>query len=165
MFTLYVLQRDGWSTFDEIIAAFVAFSVFGFAMLPMNFLFSMIFSVPSTGFVRMTIIYIFTGTTTLNFQINAINFIFYSRSTGITFFLLIVAMSVPEFKLIDKANTLKMILLAFPHYSLCSCLDNLHKMSATSRVCEQKCNQMPKSCNQTLLCNLVKECCRECNIL
>lgn len=164
MFTLYVLQRDGWSKFHEIIAAFVAFTVFGFAMLPMNFLFSMIFSIPSTGFVRMTIIYIFTGTTTIHFQINSINLIFYSRLTGITFFLLIVAMSFPEFKLIDKANTLKLIFLAFPHYSLCSCLDNLHKMSATSRVCEQKRYQIPKSCNQTLLCNLINECCRKCNI-
>lgn len=59
--TLIAFQEDGWSTISELTPAFVSLVLFGFSMLPMTFVSSLLFSVPSTGFVRMTIFFIFTG--------------------------------------------------------------------------------------------------------
>lgn len=59
--TLIAFQEDGWSSISDLTPAFVTLVVFGFAMLPMTFVSSLLFSIPSTGFVRMTIFYIFTG--------------------------------------------------------------------------------------------------------
>lgn len=58
---LAMFQEDGWSTVDELMSGFLTLIIFGFAMLPISFLSSHLFSEPSTGFVRMTIIYVFTG--------------------------------------------------------------------------------------------------------
>lgn len=58
---LAVFQEDGWSTIGELMPGFVTLIVFGFAMLPISFLSSHLFEIPSTGFVRMTIVYVFTG--------------------------------------------------------------------------------------------------------
>lgn len=59
--TLIAFQEDGWSTINDLTPAFVTLIVFGFSMLPMTFVSSLLFSIPSTGFVRMTIFFIFTG--------------------------------------------------------------------------------------------------------
>lgn len=59
--TLAVFQEEGWSSPDELGRTFTVLILFGFAMLPMTFIASMFFSVPSSGFTRMTIINIFTG--------------------------------------------------------------------------------------------------------
>lgn len=59
--TLAVFQEDGWSTFSELWAGFLTLIIFGFAMLPITFLSSHMFAIPSTGFVKMVIIYVFTG--------------------------------------------------------------------------------------------------------
>lgn len=136
--TLYAFQEAGWSTIKELTPAFVSLVVFGFSMLPMTFVSSLLFSIPSTGFVRMTIFFIFTG---------------------ITVFFVIMAMSFPAFKLANTANALKWFFLVFPHYSLSSILNNLNQMRTMDRVCEQKCNQLSNICNRKLLCILVKECC------
>lgn len=59
--TLAAYQEDGWSSFDELMPAFISLIIFGFSMLPITFLSSHLFSVPSTGFVRMTVAYALTG--------------------------------------------------------------------------------------------------------
>lgn len=59
--TLLAFQEEGWSTIKELTPAFISLVVFGFSMLPMTFVSSLLFSIPSTGFVRMTIFFIFTG--------------------------------------------------------------------------------------------------------
>lgn len=61
MITLFAFQEDGWSTISDLTPAFVTLVAFGFAMLPLTFISSLMFSIPSTGFVRMTIFFIFTG--------------------------------------------------------------------------------------------------------
>lgn len=61
MITLFAFQEDGWSTIKELTPAFVTLLAFGFSMLPLTFTASLMFSIPSTGFVRMTIFFIFTG--------------------------------------------------------------------------------------------------------
>lgn len=59
--TMAVFQEDGWSSPAELGRFFTVLILFGFSMLPMTFIASMFFSVPSSGFVRMTIINIFSG--------------------------------------------------------------------------------------------------------
>lgn len=54
-------QEDGWSSLADLSRVLSVLILFGFAMLPMTFIASMFFSVPSIGFVRMMIVYIFTG--------------------------------------------------------------------------------------------------------
>lgn len=137
--TIFAFQEDGWSTMQEICPAFIALILFGFSMLPITYLMSRFFSIPSSGFVRMTIFYIFTG---------------------ITVFFVIMAMSFPAFKLTDKANALKWFFLIFPHYSLSSSLNNLNTISTLDRVCDARCRQMP-FCDRKMLCSLFKDCCRK----
>lgn len=67
--TLIAFQEEGWSSINDLMPAFVSLVVFGFSMLPMTFVSSLLFSIPSTGFVRMTIFFIFTGKK-LNFYKN-----------------------------------------------------------------------------------------------
>lgn len=64
--TLAAFQEDGWSSPAELGRTLLVFLLFGFAMLPMTFLAAKFFTIPSTGFTRMTMINIFTGTTSHN---------------------------------------------------------------------------------------------------
>lgn len=58
---LWAFQEDGWQNFQQISPAFVSLAVFGLAMLPIIYLASLFITIPSTGFVRMTIFFVFTG--------------------------------------------------------------------------------------------------------
>lgn len=58
---LWAFQQEGWQTIDDLTPISVVFIVFGFAILPVIYLFSMLFSVPSKGFVRMSILFVLTG--------------------------------------------------------------------------------------------------------
>lgn len=62
MITIICFREEGYTKMSELFPVFGVLILFGFAMLPITFVSSMTFSIPSTGFVRMTIIYIFTGT-------------------------------------------------------------------------------------------------------
>lgn len=163
---LAVFQEDGWSTFHELMPGFITLIIFGFAMLPISFLSSHLFEIPSTGFVRMTIVYVFTGKfripkpLLLFLVLIVLMCVFFRSSIGITVFFVMVAMSFPAFKLADKADKMKWFFLVFPHYSLSSSLYNLNQMSTMNRVCKQRCDQIP-ICTDDLICFLIKECCRE----
>lgn len=61
LFTIVIFQEEGWSKLNELSPVFAVLALFGFSMLPMTFVSSLAFSIPSTGFVRMVIVYIFTG--------------------------------------------------------------------------------------------------------
>lgn len=59
--TLAIFQEPGWNTASDLFTAFICLMVFGFAMLQLTYVFSMFFDTPPTGFVRATIIYVFSG--------------------------------------------------------------------------------------------------------
>jgi ATP-binding cassette, subfamily A (ABC1), member 3 len=61
LLTLLAFQESGWASFDELGRTFVVLLCFGWAVLPILYLASMMFSVPATGFTRMSIFFIFTG--------------------------------------------------------------------------------------------------------
>lgn len=59
--TLAVFQEDGWSTGDEIGRVLVLSLCFVWAVLPFVYLFSMLFEVPSSGFIKTVMVGIFLG--------------------------------------------------------------------------------------------------------
>lgn len=159
--TIGVFREEGWSSAAELSRATVIFLLFGFAALPMTFIASLLFSVPSSGFTRMTTINIFTG----NFRgIQGIKHFANNKFLfpGTAVFFVIMAMSFPAFDLVETAKTLKSIFLAFPHYALSQCLNDLNKQTTMERVCRKHCDLLP-FCNEQLLCKMMPQCCRKKN--
>lgn len=56
-----MFQEEGWSSRTQLMRTFIVLVLFGFAALPVTFIASMLFSIPSSGFTRMAIINVFTG--------------------------------------------------------------------------------------------------------
>lgn len=59
--TLAIFQEEGWSSTAELARTGLVLTLFGFGMLPLMYIGSMLFTVPSSGFVRMTLFNILTG--------------------------------------------------------------------------------------------------------
>uniref|UniRef100_A0A182SZB0 ABC-2 type transporter transmembrane domain-containing protein n=1 Tax=Anopheles maculatus TaxID=74869 RepID=A0A182SZB0_9DIPT len=91
--TLAAFQEDGWSTFEELGRVFLVLLVFGIAFLPVTYLFSFWFEVPATGFVKMMIVNIFSGT---------------------IFFTAVFLLGFDGFDLKDVANGLEWAFMIFP---------------------------------------------------
>lgn len=58
---VFAFQMDGWKTLEELIPLCVSLLVFGPSMLAIIYLLSHLFSLPSTGFIRMSIFFVCTG--------------------------------------------------------------------------------------------------------
>lgn len=61
MAVIYAFKMDGWKTMDELIPLCVSLLAFGPSMLAVIYVLSRLFSMPSTGFIRMTILFLCTG--------------------------------------------------------------------------------------------------------
>jgi len=83
--------------------------VFGWAMLPLHYLTSMLFSVPSTGFTRMAMLNVLTG---------------------ITLFLITFILDMEIFDTKSVATTMTDVGVFFPHFSLAQGINNLNLMSS-----------------------------------
>lgn len=59
--TIAAFQETGWSNFTELGRCLLVLLCFIWAVIPFTYLFSKLFTVPATGFTRLSIIYIFTG--------------------------------------------------------------------------------------------------------
>lgn len=165
--TLALFQEDGWSTPAELGRTLVVFLLFGFAMLPMTFLAAKFFTIPSSGFTRMTMINIFTGDTNEAALHQLPHNNIYSNEfscSGIAIFIVVFTMSIPKFDLTETAETLKRIFMVFPHFSLSTSLNNLNIASTMGKVCKSKCDLIA-GCTEQLMCMLFPECCGMCSIL
>lgn len=59
---IFAFQMDGWKTMDDgLIPLCISLLAFGPSMLAMIYLLSHLFSIPSSGFMRMTIFFLCTG--------------------------------------------------------------------------------------------------------
>lgn len=132
---LAMFQEDGWSTADELGRVFVIWMCFGFAVIPVSYLLSMLFTIPSTGFVRIAIFNIFTG---------------------VALFLIVFIMKFDNFDLKDIADSLTWVLLAFPHFALSEGLNNLNIVNIVLRTCG-RCT--PPFCDPQTLCDVIPLCC------
>lgn len=61
MISIFAFQMNGWTTKDELLPLLVTLLVFGASMLPIIYVLSRLFALPSTGFIRVTIFFICTG--------------------------------------------------------------------------------------------------------
>ena len=82
-------------------------------MLPLHYLSSMLFTLPSTGFTRMTMFNIFTG---------------------VGFFTIVFIMSADIFDIRDVADALTWVGLMFPHFALTHGFSNLNIMNTFNDV-------------------------------
>ncbi|XP_058835896.1 phospholipid-transporting ATPase ABCA3-like isoform X2 [Topomyia yanbarensis] len=135
--TLAAFQEEGWSSPTELSRVVIVMLCFGSAVIPFTYLWSLFFQVPSTGFIKMLIFNIFTGTVIF---------------TGI--FLL----KYSEFNLKDVAETLEWFYMIFPHFALSHSLNNINLALTIQQICQAQSEAMPFSIDD-LLCNIDKRCC------
>lgn len=104
---LATFREEGWSTFAELGRVFLLWMIFGIGMLPMTYLMSLFFTIPSTGFVRNTIFNIFTGLAT---------------------FTIVFIMAFESFDLKHVSDGLTWGFLVFPHFAISHGLNNLNSI-------------------------------------
>lgn len=61
LLTFLLFQEDGFISGDQQGRLLLVFLLYGWAMLPLMYLLSYLFSIPATGFTRTTMFNIFTG--------------------------------------------------------------------------------------------------------
>ncbi|XP_055596271.1 phospholipid-transporting ATPase ABCA3-like [Uranotaenia lowii] len=137
LLTLSVFQEEGWSSATELSRVALVMLCFGSAVIPFTYLGSYFFQVPSTGFIKMLIFNIFTGT---------------------VFFTGIFLLKYSEFNLKDVAETLEWIYMIFPHFALSHSLNNINLILTIRQICDAQCEAMP-FCTDDLLCSFDKRCC------
>ena len=59
--TLLAFQEDGWSTGDELGRVILLSVCFVWAILPLVYLMSLLFDIPSSGFIKTVMLGIFLG--------------------------------------------------------------------------------------------------------
>lgn len=151
-------QKEGFSTFDELLRNTILLLAFGLAALPFTYVLSFAFRLPTTGVVTLTIGYIITGT-----LLYVVYFTLHSD------FLDLKWISVP----------LGWAFLVFPHYSLTRGYSNLNIMQTTIAACDRNCRDLtagflnltdckplcvPQNCTQAFpllpqLCDAQARCC------
>ncbi|XP_065093714.1 phospholipid-transporting ATPase ABCA3-like [Ochlerotatus camptorhynchus] len=131
------IQQDGWSNFEQLSRVFLVVVLFGFAVIPMTYLFSYLFDVPATGFVKMMLLNIISGT---------------------VFFTAVTLLKFEGIDLENVANTLEWVFMFFPNFVLCHSLNNLNRVASTEAICEKQCDLVPM-CTKELLCLLLPQCC------
>jgi len=133
---LYILvmaayQKDGLSTFEELLRNTIILLVFGFAVLPYTYVLSFAFKLPTTGLVTTAIAYIVSGT-----LFYTVYFVLVSELLGLQW----------------VGNPLGWTFLIFPHYSLTKGMSNLNIMQSTISTCDSQCASVP-GCTYELMCN------------
>ncbi|XP_058835899.1 phospholipid-transporting ATPase ABCA3-like [Topomyia yanbarensis] len=134
---LAVFQEEGWSTIEELGRVFLILCVFGLAFLPTIYIFSFWFEIPSTGFVKMMMLNIFSGT---------------------IFFTAVFLLQFEAFNLMNVARALEWAFMIFPLFSLSESLSNINVLATTRSVCNQQCQAIP-FCTEQLMCDQFANCC------
>ncbi|XP_063925793.1 phospholipid-transporting ATPase ABCA3-like isoform X3 [Zophobas morio] len=113
--TLVCFQEDGFRSANDLARIFLLLFYFGCSMLPMMYVSSYFFNVPSTGYTRMTLFSVFTG---------------------VAAFLVVQVLSTPGLDLEYVADTLHWIFLVVPHYSLATGIRDTFTTFATNKMCK-----------------------------
>uniref|UniRef100_A0A182QNS7 ABC transporter domain-containing protein n=1 Tax=Anopheles farauti TaxID=69004 RepID=A0A182QNS7_9DIPT len=135
--TLAAFGEEGWSTAEELGRVAIVFACFGLAIIPFTYLGAYCFDVPSTGFIKMLIFNIFTGT---------------------VLFTAVFLLKVKDFDLRHVAETLEWIYMVFPLFALSHSLNNINVMETTRQICDAYCDAMP-FCTPQLACKFNELCC------
>lgn len=158
---LAAYNKDGYNSIDDLSRNFLVLVAFGFSVLPFTYIFSFLFQVPSSGLVRLVIIYLISGA---------------------FFFMAYFVLNNDLFDLKYIATPLRYIFLIFPHYSLVQGMSNLNVIQSTLTVCNEQCKilepceavgvegfceiPLPIDCDErqsipalNFICTLKKSCC------
>ncbi|CAH1108169.1 unnamed protein product [Psylliodes chrysocephalus] len=114
MITMVLFQENGFKTSADIGRMFFILFYFGWAFLPLFYLASYSFEVPSTGYTRMTLISIFGGCAA---------------------FLVVQVLTSPGLDLEYVGDALHWLFLIFPHYSLASGINESYKVYSYNLIC------------------------------
>lgn len=121
MVTILVFQEDGWKTADDMRRLFILLFCFVWCVLPFVYLFSMIFDIPSSGFIKTVMVGIFLG---------------------IALFYVVFSLESPILELEHVAEKMTWIFLVVPHFALTQGLSNLNVINSiipVRRLIPQKC--------------------------
>ncbi|KAL9700793.1 hypothetical protein quinque_004234 [Culex quinquefasciatus] len=135
--TVAAIQQDGWSTAEQLVKVFLVLVLFGFAVIPTTYLFSYLFDVPATGFVKMILFNVLSGT---------------------VFFTAVTLLKFEGIDLKDVANALEWVFMFFPNFVLSHSLNNLNRVASTEALCDRQCELIP-FCTRELMCTLLPQCC------
>uniref|UniRef100_A0A182PQD2 ABC transporter domain-containing protein n=1 Tax=Anopheles epiroticus TaxID=199890 RepID=A0A182PQD2_9DIPT len=134
---LAAIGEEGWSTAEQLSRVAFVFVCFGLAIIPFTYLGAYFFEVPSTGFIKMLIFNIFTGT---------------------VLFTTVFLLKLREFNLGHVADTMEWFYMVFPLFALSNSLNNINVIQTTREICEAYCNAMPL-CSPRLACKFNSMCC------
>uniref|UniRef100_A0A182PES6 ABC transporter domain-containing protein n=1 Tax=Anopheles epiroticus TaxID=199890 RepID=A0A182PES6_9DIPT len=135
--TLAIIQQDGWSSFDQLGRVFLVLLFYAFASLPVTYLFAYLFHVPATGFVKMMLLNVLSGT---------------------IFFTAVSLLRFDGIDLQNVADVLEWIFLFFPSFSLTQSMNALNMVGGREALCQKACEQIT-ICTEELKCALVPQCC------
>lgn len=116
MFTVLVFQEEGWKSASDMWRLFVLLSSFVWCVLPFVYLFSMIFDVPSSGFIKTVMVGIFLG---------------------IACFYVVFSLESPILELEHVAEKMTWVFLVVPHFALTQGLSNLNIINSIIPVRER----------------------------
>uniref|UniRef100_A0A182SFE6 Uncharacterized protein n=1 Tax=Anopheles maculatus TaxID=74869 RepID=A0A182SFE6_9DIPT len=136
--TVAIFQEEGWSSFEELGRAFLLLLFFGFATIPVTYLFSFLFSVSATGFVRM---------------------MFLNVLSGAIFFTAVNILKFDGIDLNDVAEGLEWVFMFFPNFVLSHGLNNLNAAASTESSCKRACELLGPACDISDFCTTRPRCC------
>ncbi|KAK5642705.1 hypothetical protein RI129_008872 [Pyrocoelia pectoralis] len=152
--TLAIFQIDGFGTVDDLSRVFALLLAFCFGTLPITYLVSFMFDVPTSGYTRLSLFNIFFGSGT---------------------FMIVEVLSINGLGLLRISETLHRVFLLIPHYCLTSGLKEMSILHSSRQLCETATNmctniiQFPSLPNFTIphfICEIIiclqyKECCEK----
>ncbi|XP_062556427.1 phospholipid-transporting ATPase ABCA1-like [Armigeres subalbatus] len=113
--TIACFQEPGFSTGDEVFRVYAILLFVGLPALPLTYITTLYYTVPSSAFIRLSVAFIVTGT---------------------ALFIFVFLLGTDMFELNELSETLSAVFLIFPHFTLCDAIVNLSRMSLTISMCE-----------------------------
>jgi ATP-binding cassette, subfamily A (ABC1), member 3 len=114
-------DTESYNTSKELSRNFYLLATFGFAVLPYTYLLSFLFDAPTTGFVKLALIFIVTG-----------DFSYFAFSV----------FNIPFLYLSHIAKPFGKFSNFFPHYSLARGMSNLFNKHSKINECKETCKQL-----------------------
>lgn len=105
MSAIAIIQDPGWTTVDDLVRMFIVLLAFGWAMLPTTYFASLTYNDTSHGFMKLSLFYVLSG-------------------VAMHLFVNLLSTKIPSSIEHSMANSLKQILLVFPHFALCRAISD-----------------------------------------
>ncbi|KAB0796416.1 hypothetical protein PPYR_10477 [Photinus pyralis] len=113
---LVIFQKDGFSTAEDVSRLLALLLSFGFGSLPITYLASFVFDVPTSGYAVLSLFNIIAGS---------------------GFFMIVEILKIKALDLMNVAKILHQIFMVMPHYCLSSGLRDMHVVYDTLQLCQR----------------------------